>query len=261
MFKDFRWAYSSNQLPAPSRPAAYQFSYLQEARSLIAGIRSNKDAFYFPLRLQASLLLSTVAMIPIFLGCLHFIWQIRTVIFQTIMPFFKSLFAAIDLVDSQIANLGRQELSQNSSSVVFALSTFEKIFGWADIIIFAIQTSLYVGLSLGLMRFIMGQFSLLLTTRSNLLSARKAAFKIDSTISDYDAFFFIGNQIACSILGFLTFGFVGVVVGLIAIVLTIEKIRLAAIAFVLEKLPVIVFAILAVIMKFVVAVSMCDGMC
>jgi hypothetical protein len=36
---------------------------------------------------------------------------------------------------------------------------------------------------------------------------------------------------------------------------------LAAIAFVLEKLPVIVFAILAVIMKFVVAVSMCDGMC
>ncbi len=258
MFKDFRWASPSQRFPTHSRPDTHHFSYMQEARLLIAGTRSNKDAFYFPLRLQASLLLSTVAMIPIFLGCLHFVWETRTLIFQTIMPFFKSLFAAIDLFDSQItANLGRPQLSQNSSSVVFAFSTFEKIFGWADTIVFAIQTSLYVGLSLGLLRFILGQFSLLLTARSNLLAARKAAFKIDSTISDYDAFFFIGNQIACSILGFLTFGFVGIVVVLIVIPLTIEKFRMAAIAFILEKLPVLVFAILAIIMKCVVALSRC----
>ena len=80
---------------------------------------------------------------------------------------------------------------------------------------------------------------LLLVVRSNLLAARKGAFKIDAAISDYRAFSFIGNQIACSLLGFLIVVVLFTAVSFCLIYSTVRELILAKI---LAALPVIIFA-------------------
>lgn len=253
LFNEFRWAYTTQKHFESTRVTVLPFSYVNEAKMMLSGIKDNKDAFFFPLRLQVSLLLSTAAIVPILLGLLQFIVTLRTLVLQTVVPFFRIIFAAIEQFDVQNQIFDRPPLSHTSSAAIFAFSSFSQISHWAETLIHAMQTSAYIGIAFGLLRFVTGQFSLLLVARSNLLAARKGAFKIDSEISDYNAFFFVGNQIACSILGFVLITFI---VAVVCFALMFETLRSSAFAAALNALPVVVLAFVAAVMKYVFALKM-----
>jgi hypothetical protein len=155
------------------------------------------------------------------------------------MPFVQTIFSFVGLSETDSWVTKQQPLSQNSTIIQRAYSTYLKMYSLADELVFAVQTSAYVGISIGLLRFALGQLSLLLVARSNLLAARKGAFKIDAAISDYRAFSFIGNQIACSLLAFLITVLLSSAVCFCLIYSTIRELILATI---LAALPVIIFA-------------------
>ncbi len=245
LLHDFRWAYKYSAVFQPPRDVS-EFSHLKEAKMMIAGIRNNKNAFYFPLRLQVALLISTIAIIPILVVLLQAVYNIRSLVLQTIMPFFQTLFAFVGLAETESWLNNQQSLSQNSAVITRAYSLFFRISSFAEGLIFAVQTSAYIGISFGLLRFVFGQVSLLLVTRSKLLAARKGDFKIDSTISDYCAFSFVGNQIACSLLGFVVVS-VLVTLGSFSVIL-FSVTRDLIFATILAALPVIIFAVLQTVM-------------
>jgi len=212
---------------------------------MFAGIHSNSDAFYFPLRLQAALLISTIAMIPLVLVLLQAAYNIRLQALQPIMPFFQQIFAFLGQAEKDSWIIKQQPLSQTSIIETRAFSLFSRISDLADQFIYAAQTSSYVGIAFGLLRFLTGQVTLLLTSRSNLLALRKGNFKIDPNLSDYSAFSFVGNQIACSLLGFVT---VTLVVTVAFFALMFGNVREMILASVLSALPVIIFSVLTAIM-------------
>jgi hypothetical protein len=244
LLNDFRWAYKSP--PSFKLTQKVEFSYVKEARMMISGVLDNKDAFYLPIRLQVALLLSTLAFIPILVLLLQGVYSSRALIFQTIMPFVRTLFAFINYMETQSWFGSQQPLLQNSNPVTLAFSKFEQISSFAELLVFSFQTSAYIGIACGLLRFVLGQVSLLLVARSNLLAARRGAFKIDQSISDYSAFFFIGNQIACSILGFVIISFL---VSAICFALTFPTVRELLFDLILGLLPVIIFAVLQEILE------------
>jgi hypothetical protein len=245
LLKDFRWAHHTPRAFAAPRNCASEFSYIKEAKRMFAGIHSNSDAFYFPLRLQAALLISTIAMIPLVLVLLQAAYNIRLQALQPIMPFFQQIFAFLGQAEKDSWIIKQQPLSQTSIIETRAFSLFSRISDLADQFIYAAQTSSYVGIAFGLLRFLTGQVTLLLTSRSNLLALRKGNFKIDPNLSDYSAFSFVGNQIACSLLGFVT---VTLVVTVAFFALMFGNVREMILASVLSALPVIIFSVLTAIM-------------
>jgi hypothetical protein len=238
LLKNFRWAYkSAPAIPPPRQTSA--INLVKEAKMMIAGIRNNQDAFFFPLRLQVALVISTISVIPAAIFLLQATDSMRSQIFRTVMPFVQTIFSFVGLSETDSWLTKQQPLSQNSTIIHRAYSIYLTIYSLADELVFAAQTSAYIGISLGLVRFALGQLSLLLVARSNLLAARKGAFKIDAAISDYRAFSFIGNQIACSLLGFLIVVVLFTAVSFCLIYSTVRELILAKI---LAALPVIIFA-------------------
>jgi len=245
LFKDFRWAYQCPCAPSTPRNVVIEFSYIKEAKSMWAGIRSNKDAFFFPLRLQIALLISTIAMIPLVLVLLQAVYNIRAQVLQPIMPFVQQIFFFLGQVEKESWIINQQSLSQTSAIETRAFSLFSRISNLANDFIYAAQTSGYVGITFGLLRFSIGQSTLLFTARSNLLAARRGKFKLDHTLNDYSAFSFVGNQISCSLLGFAT---TAVVVTLVCFALMFYNVREMILTSILSALPVIIFAVLTTIM-------------
>ncbi len=254
LLNGFRWAYKSTRVSALRRHVIPEFSYMKEAKMMIAGTINNKDAFFFPLRLQVSLLISSVMILIVLVLMFQAVYSFRLQVYQTVMPFIERVFEFLRYLE----NIIRYDESQNQAASRFSrnpqlwfaklYAAFFTISSYAEELIFAVQTSAYVGISFGLLRFLMGQFSLLLVARSNLLAARKGLFKIDPTISHYTAFFFIGRQIACSLLGFVVISFL---VAIICFVLSFEITRTVAFNAILSALPVIIFAILVEVMECV----------
>jgi hypothetical protein len=213
---------------------------------MIAGVFNNKEAFFLPIRLQAALLLSSLAFIPILVLILQSVYNARTLVFQTTMPFSRAIFAFINFMETQSWNDIQTPLLQNSTPITLAFSKFDQISSFAELLVFSFQTSAYIGIACGVLRFVLGQFSLLLVARANLLAARKGTFKIDPSISDYSAFFFIGNQIACSLLGFFI---ILLLVGIVCFALMFPTVRELLFYSIWGILPVVIFVVFQEIME------------
>ncbi len=244
LLSNFRWAYKSP--PSFKLTHRVEFSYVREARMMISGVFNNKDALFLPIRLQVALLLSSLAFIPILVLLLQAIYNSRTLVFQTIMPFVRAIFAFINFMETQNWFGFQTPLLQNSTPITLAFSKFDQISSFAELLVFSFQTSAYIGITCGLLRFVLGQLSLLLVARANLLAARKGTFKIDSSISDYSAFFFIGNQIACSLIGFVIISFL---VSVVCFALMFPTVRELLFDLIIGLLPVIIFVVLQEIME------------
>jgi hypothetical protein len=244
LLNDFRWAYKSP--PSFKLTHRVEFSYVREARMMIAGVFNNKEALFLPIRLQAALLLSVLAFIPILVLLLQAVYRSRTLVFQTVMPFIRAIFAFINYMETQSWFDVQTPLLQNSTPITLAFSKFDQISSFAELLVFSFQTSAYIGIACGLLRFVLGQLSLLLVARANLLAVRKGTFKIDPSISDYSAFFFIGNQIACSLLGFVIIAFL---VSVVCFTLMFPAVRELLFDLILGLLPVIIFFVLQEIME------------
>ncbi len=244
LLNGFRWAYKSP--PSFKSTQRVEFSYVREAQMMIAGVFNNKEAFFLPIRLQVALLLSTLACIPILVLLLQSVYNARTLVFQTIMPFFRAIFAFINFMETQSWNDIQTPLLQNSTPITLAFSNFDQLSSFAELLVFSFQTSAYIGIACGVLRFVLGQFSLLLVARANLLAARKGTFKIDPSISDYSAFFFIGNQIACSLLGFVIIAFL---VSVVCFALMFPTVRELLFDLIWGILPVVIFVVLQEIME------------
>jgi len=119
------------------------------------------------------------------------------------MPFVRVLFNALTTYEKDYYRADSAPVNQNDPEQIKAFSDYISMYQLLQEFIDAAQSACRVGIGIALCRFCVGQLTLVLTARNNLLAARRMQFKFNPILSEFAAFSFVGNQIACSLLGFV----------------------------------------------------------
>ena len=119
------------------------------------------------------------------------------------MPFVRVIFIALTTYEKDYWRADSAPANQNDPEQTKAFSGYVSLYQLLQEFIDAAQSACRVGIGIALFRFCVGQLTLVLTARNNLLAARRMQFKFNPILSEFAAFSFVGNQIACSLLGFV----------------------------------------------------------